>query len=86
MNAAVSHCAALGSIPRSFVRRGRATPMIVSFRITTKAETSRRVITSRLRAPSDAAWSAVSLAVEVTVVSVIGFPSKEAVGVTTPHR
>ena len=49
MNAVVSHCAALAVMFRSAMRRGRATPMIVSFRMTMNAETNRIVMTSRLR-------------------------------------
>ena len=49
-NAVVSHCAALAVTPRLAMRRGIATPMIVSFRITTNDETSSRLMTRRLRA------------------------------------
>ena len=41
MNAVVSHCPVRAATQRSAISRGRATPMIVSFRMTTKAATSR---------------------------------------------
>ena len=50
MNAEVNHCAALALISRSTMRWGMATLMMVSLRITTKAETSNRPMTSLLRA------------------------------------
>jgi hypothetical protein len=48
-NAVVSHCAALAGTLKLPIRRGIATPMIVSLRITTNAEISRRLMTSLLR-------------------------------------
>ncbi|MNY04309.1 hypothetical protein D3C86_1369770 [compost metagenome] len=50
MNAVVSHCAVLAVIPRSCIRWGIATPMIVSLRMTTKVETSSSAMTRRFRA------------------------------------
>jgi hypothetical protein len=52
MNAVVSHCAAVAVMLRSFMRCGKATPMIVSFKITTNADTSSSRITSWLRLAS----------------------------------
>ena len=49
MKAVVSHCAAVAVMLRSFMRRGRATPIMVSFKMTTKAETRSSRITSWLR-------------------------------------
>ena len=49
-NAVVSHCARPAVTPRSSMRRGIATLMIVSLRKTTKVDTSNRPMTSRLRA------------------------------------
>jgi hypothetical protein len=43
----VSHCPVAALMSRSSMSRGRATPMIVSLRITTNAETSSSPITSR---------------------------------------
>ena len=45
-NAVVSHCAALASTPRLTINGGIATPMIVSFRITTNADTKSSRITA----------------------------------------
>ena len=49
---AVSHCPTLADTSRSAMSTGRATLMIVSLRITTKAETSRTVMTVRARGSS----------------------------------
>jgi len=38
MNAVVSHCAAVAVMPKTSMKRGIATPMSVSLRMTTKAE------------------------------------------------
>jgi hypothetical protein len=46
-NAVLSHCPALTVMPRSWTRRGMATPVIVSLRMTTNAETMRRRMTRR---------------------------------------
>ncbi len=48
-NAVVSHCAELAGTSKLCMSRGIATPMIVSLRITTKAEISSRSMTSRWR-------------------------------------
>ena len=50
MNAVVSHCPVRALTSRSAISRGSATPMIVSFRITTKAATSRVPMMVRSRA------------------------------------
>ncbi len=55
MKAEVSHCPVETEMPRSRLSAGRATPMIVSLRMTTKAETRRSGMTSRV-----ARWSATS--------------------------
>ena len=52
MKAVVSHCTVRAEIPRSTINRGSATLMIVSFKITTKAVTSRIAMTWRSRAGS----------------------------------
>jgi hypothetical protein len=49
-NAVASHCPVVGWMRRSSIRRGSATFMIVSLRITTNADTSRMVMTSLSRA------------------------------------
>ena len=73
--AVVSHWAALASIEKASMRRGRATLMSVSLRMTTKVEISSSVITSLLRAPTaevlsaPAAFSAVLSAVFEGVMS-----------------
>jgi hypothetical protein len=54
-NAVVTHCAAAAVTPRLSMSGGIATLMIVSFRITTKAETSSKLMTSRLRRAVSAA-------------------------------
>jgi hypothetical protein len=51
-NAVVSHWATLAATPRSAIRCGMATLMMVSLRNTTKVETSSRAMTSLLRAAS----------------------------------
>jgi hypothetical protein len=50
--AVVSHCAALAGTLKLPISRGMATPMIVSLRITTKADINSRLMTSLLRAAS----------------------------------
>ena len=52
MKAVESHCAVLAVISRSVIRRGRATFMIVSFKITTKVAMSRTAMTARSRGES----------------------------------
>ena len=54
MNAVVSHWAAPAVMSRSFIRCGSATPMMVSLRITTNAETSSSEMTSLVPAASGA--------------------------------
>ena len=51
-NAVVNHCAAPAVTPRSAIRWGMATLMIVSLRMTTKLDTSSSAMTRRLRAAS----------------------------------
>ncbi|AFR09697.1 hypothetical protein B005_4491 [Nocardiopsis alba ATCC BAA-2165] len=48
MKAEVSHCPVETEMSRSRLRAGRATPMIVSFKMTTNAETRRSGMTSRV--------------------------------------
>ena len=47
MNAEVNHWPVSTEIPRSRFRAGRATPMIVSLRMTMKAETNNSGMTNR---------------------------------------
>ena len=53
MNAVVSHCAASAVMPRSMMRCGIATPIVVSLRIATKAAAEQQ--------PDDAALSRAEL-------------------------
>ena len=50
MNAVVSHCTVRALMPRSTIRWGSATLMIVSFKIITKVATSRVTMIVRSRA------------------------------------
>ena len=53
-NPAVSHCPTLAETCRSAISTGSATLMIVSFRMTTNADTSSTVMTVRARGSSRA--------------------------------
>jgi hypothetical protein len=66
MNAVVSHCTVRAEISRSTINRGSATLMIVSFKITTNAATSRIAMTWRSRAGSRSEAPACWLVVLVT--------------------
>ena len=59
MNAVVSHCTVRALISRSTIRRGSATLMIVSLRITTNVATSNMPMICRSRVDSRA-WEAAS--------------------------
>ncbi len=59
MNAALSHWPALASMCSCLRNCGSATPMMVSFRMTTNVDTMRMPMTSRLRDPIAASSGAV---------------------------
>ena len=69
MNAVVSHCAVLAVMPNTSMKRGIATPMRVSLRMTTKAEPMSTPSTMR-RCASETAGGATALSGEEGVVAI----------------
>src|SRR6478609_5610295 len=74
MNAVVSHCAWRALIPRSLMRCGIATPIVVSFRIATNAAARRsqmtRLSSGRRVFDGAAAARTVPVAVEMSVAAI----------------
>ena len=83
MNAVVSHCPVRALTPRSTINRGSATPMIVSFRITTNAATSR---VPMIRRDCAGSLSAGACGPDVVVTMSAATLSERASGAGPRHR
>ncbi len=79
MNAVVSHCAARAVMPRSVMRCGIATPIVVSLRIATNAAARSSQMTRLSRGPS-LATPAVAVVRGTAMLPVPGVVSMAAIG------
>jgi hypothetical protein len=70
-NAVVTHCAAAAVTPKLCMRGGIATLMIVSFKITTNAETSKSLMTRLLRTACSAPAASVVAFMGSTIASTV---------------